>query len=111
MGAPMLNGPRLSPEVAPWTEIAQTLVTHFGTDKMTNCCDEISDPTPIHVASRIVQDHDPIEAGSFMESDRIEKSWREINDPITFSEWSDRFWNRAQATQGARASAAVILPM
>ena len=31
MGAPMLNGPRLSPEVAPWTEIAQTLVTHFGT--------------------------------------------------------------------------------
>ena len=38
---------------------------------MTNCCDEISDPTPIHVASRIAKDHDPIEAGSFMESDRI----------------------------------------
>ena len=44
------------------------------TDKMTYCCDEISDPTPIHVAS-IAQDHDPIEAGSFVESDRIEKSW------------------------------------
>ena len=42
---------------------------------MINCCDEISDPTPIHVASRIAQDHDPIEAGSFVESDRIEKSW------------------------------------
>ena len=38
------------------------------------CCDEISDPTPIHVASKIAQDHDPIEAGSFVESDRIEKS-------------------------------------
>ena len=45
------------------------------TDKMTYCCDEISDPTPSHVASRIAQDHDPIEAGSFVESDRIEKSW------------------------------------
>ena len=45
------------------------------TDKMTNCCDEISDPTPILVASRIAQDHDPIKAGSFVESDRIEKSW------------------------------------
>ena len=45
------------------------------TDKMTNCCDQISDPTPILVASRIAQDHDPIEAGSFVESDRIEKSW------------------------------------
>ena len=44
-------------------------------DKMTNCCDEISDPTPILVASRIAQDHDPIEAGSFVESHRIEKSW------------------------------------
>ena len=42
---------------------------------MTNCCDEISDPTPILVASRIAQDHDPIEAGSFVESHRIEKSW------------------------------------
>ena len=42
---------------------------------MINCCDEISDPTPIHVASRIAQDHDPIEAGSFVESDQIEKSW------------------------------------
>ena len=41
---------------------------------MTNCCDEISDPTPIHVASRIAQDHDPIEAGSFVKSDWIEKS-------------------------------------
>ena len=42
---------------------------------MINCCDEISDPTLIHVASRIAQDHDPIEAGSFVESDPIEKSW------------------------------------
>ena len=42
---------------------------------MTNCWDEISDPTPIHVASRIAQDHDPIKAGLFVESDRIEKSW------------------------------------
>ena len=33
------------------------------------------DLTPIHVASRIAQDHDPIEAGSFVESDRIEKSY------------------------------------
>ena len=45
------------------------------TDKMTNCCDEISDPSPIHVASRIARDHDPIEAGPFVKSDRIEKSW------------------------------------
>ena len=44
------------------------------TDKMTNCCVEISDPTPIHVASRIAEDHDPIGAGSFVESDQIEKS-------------------------------------
>ena len=44
-------------------------------DKMTNCCDEISDPTTILVASRIAQDHDPMQAGPFVESDRIEKSW------------------------------------
>ena len=44
------------------------------TDKTTNCCVEISDPTPIYVASRIAKDHDPIGAGSFVESDRIEKS-------------------------------------
>ena len=43
-------------------------------DKITNCCDEISDPTPILVASRIALDHDPIEAGSFVESKRIVKS-------------------------------------
>ena len=29
-------------------------------------------------------------------SDREIVSWREISDPITFSQWSDRFWNRAQ---------------
>ena len=68
------------------------------TDKMTNCCVEISDPTPIHVASRFAEDRDPIGAGSFVESDRIEKSWADekLVIPITFSQWSDRFWNRAQ---------------
>ena len=43
------------------------------TDKTTNCCDKISDPTPILVASRIAQNHDPIEAGSFVESWADEK--------------------------------------
>ena len=64
---------------------------------MINCCDEISDPTAIHVASRIAQDHDPIEAGSFVESDRIEKSWADEKLVIRslFSQWSDRFWNQA----------------
>ena len=41
------------------------------TDKMTNCCDEISDPTPIHVASRVARIM--IRSGSFVQSDRIEK--------------------------------------
>ena len=45
------------------------------TDKMTNCCVEVSDPTPIHVASRIAEDHDLIGAGAFVESDQIEKLW------------------------------------
>ena len=29
-------------------------------------------------------------------SDREIVSWREISDSNTFSQWSDRFWNRAQ---------------
>ena len=57
---------------------------------MTNCCDEISDPTPILVASRIAQDHDPIEAGSFVESDRIEKSWADEKLVIRSLFHSDR---------------------
>ena len=57
---------------------------------MINCCDEISDPTPIHIASRIAQDHDPIEAGSFVESDRIEKSWADEKLVIRSLFHSDR---------------------
>ena len=57
---------------------------------MINCCDEISDPTPIHVASRIAQDHDPIEAGSFVESDRIAKSWADEKLVIRSLFHSDR---------------------
>ena len=63
------------------------------TDKMTNCCDEISDPTPILVASRIAQDHDPIKAGSFMESDRIEKSWADEKLVIRSLFHSDRIFS------------------
>ena len=57
---------------------------------MINCCDEISDPTPIHVASRMAQDHDPIEAGSFVESDRVEKSWADEKLMIRSLFHSDR---------------------
>ena len=60
------------------------------TDKMTNCCDEISDQTLILVASRIAQDLDPIEAGSFVESDRIEKSWADEKLVIRALFHSDR---------------------
>ena len=63
------------------------------TDKMTNCCDEISDPTPILVASRIAQDHDPIKAGSFVESDRIEKSWADEKLVIRSLFHSDRIFS------------------
>ena len=57
---------------------------------MTNCYVEISDPTPIHVASRIAEDHDPIGAGSFVESDRIEKSWADEKLVIRSLFHSDR---------------------
>ena len=57
---------------------------------MINCCDEISDPTPIHVASRMAQNHDPIEAGSFVESDRVEKSWADEKLMIRSLFHSDR---------------------
>ena len=57
---------------------------------MTNCFVEISDPTPIHVASRITQDHDPIEAGSLAESDRIKKSWADDKSVIRSLFHSDR---------------------
>ena len=60
------------------------------TDEMTNCCVEISDPTPIHVASRIAADHDLIGAGSFVESDRIEKSWADEKLVIQSLFHSDR---------------------
>ena len=60
------------------------------TDKMTNCCVEISDRTPIHVASRTAQDHDPIAAGSFVESDRIEESWADEKLVIRSLFHSDR---------------------
>ena len=75
------------------------------TDKMTNCFDEISDPTPILVASRIAQDHDPIKAGSFVESDRIEKSWADEKLVIRSLFHSDRIFSGI----GPRASAGMAL--
>ena len=69
-------------------------------DKMTIFCDKMSDPTPIHVASRIDrQDYDPIEAGSFVESDL---SWagEKLLIRSRYQQWLDRFWNRAQSITG-----------
>ena len=60
---------------------------------MTNRCDEISDPTLILVPSRIAQDHDPIKAGSFVESDRIEKSWADEKLVIRSLFHSDRIFS------------------
>ena len=51
------------------------------------------------------QDHDPIEAGSFVESDRIEKSWageKLVIQSLFQKKWSDRFWNRAQVSANAQ---------
>ena len=71
--------------------------TSLGGGIMTNCCDEISDPTPIHVASRIAR---------IMIRSKQDRSWNPIGSRSSelmrnywsdhFSQWSDRFWNRAQ---------------
>ena len=56
------------------------------TDKMTNCCDEISDPTPILVASRIAR---------IMIQSKQDRSWnpiRSINRELTRNSWSDHFF-------------------
>ena len=63
---------------------------------MTNCCDEISYPTPIHVASRITRIMIRSKAGSFVESDLIETSWagKKLLIWSCYQQWLDRFWNR-----------------
>ena len=58
------------------------------TDKVTNCCDEISDPTPIHIASRIARIMIRSKQDRSWNRDLEIVSWREISDPIIFH--SDR---------------------
>ena len=74
---------------------------------MTKWCDEIPDPTPIHVASRIDLDHDPIEAGSFGESDRIEKLW--AGDKLLIQSLIGSFVESGPVTQTASNTYSEIL--